>query len=204
MGILYVLKGQQAAAGTDWLGFFTAIGAIIAALAAVIALVIDGHRRRRQLGIDNMWRLVERWDQPLLRSVRATAATSLLKTGRNQQELSPEAREVLNIFELLAYLVITSKTLPVRDAWVNFSSHAIFWWNACLPAVEIWRAGDPTAYEELAKLSEAFRTYEEVDRGLPPFQPTEEDIRAFLRGEASLDEGRRELRVSWPGRRPGR
>jgi hypothetical protein len=194
--VLALVANEQATGGTDW----GTVAAFIAAGAAVVALIIDGFRRRRQLGIDNMWRLVERWDQPLLRSTRAAAARALL-ADRTSGDLSPEARDVLNIFELLAYLVVTSKSLPVRDAWVNFSAHAIFWWNACLQGIEAERAAEPTAYEEFAKLFDAFRRYEKK-RGIPEWHPSKEDLTSFLQGEAALDdEGRREIRVSWPVRR---
>jgi hypothetical protein len=182
-----LFTATEQGSNTDPWAVITALGALVAAVAAVIALVMDGRRRRRQLGIDNMWRLIERWDQPLLRSIRATAAASLLEDFDSRRELPSEAREVLNVFELLAYLVVRSKTLPVEDAWVNFSAHAISWWDSCRPGIDQIRAEEPTSYEELAKLEAEFRKYEER-RGLEPWRPSEEDLRGFLGGEASMDE----------------
>ena len=51
--------------GTDWVSLLTAGAAFITAIVAVVALYLEGRRTRRQLGITNMWRLIEYWDQIL-------------------------------------------------------------------------------------------------------------------------------------------
>lgn len=183
---------KQVSSGPDW----ATLAAIAAAFVAIVALIFEARRTRRQLGIDNMWRLIERWDQPLLRSIRAKGAKDLLADFDSRKELPPEAREVLNHFELLAYLVVSSKTLPVEDAWVNLSAFAIAWWDACRPGVEVIRSDDPTIYEELVKLAEEFRKYEEK-RGLQPWRPSENELKRFLEGEASIEEEQRGPQSRW-------
>lgn len=134
------LQGKPSSVSTDWPGIIAAAGGMITALAAVIALLIDGRRTRRQLGIDNMWRLIEQWDRPDFRARRAKAASRLLADFDQRDDLPDAAIEVLNTFELLGYLVIRSQTLPIEDAWINFSTYAVSWWRVCQPAIFRFRS----------------------------------------------------------------
>ncbi|MGH2545572.1 MAG: hypothetical protein ACRDHJ_01700, partial [Actinomycetota bacterium] len=69
----------------------------------------------------NMWSLIERWDQPAMRRVRARTAAEILRDWNSRSYLSGGGADILNLFELVANLVVRSKTLDREDAWVNFS-----------------------------------------------------------------------------------
>jgi hypothetical protein len=103
--VLIVAKGQQSA-GVNW----EALIALVAALIAIGALVIEGRRLRRQLSIENMWRLIDQWDGPEGRARRSEAARQLLAHYPTTRHDVPHALiDVLDTCELLGYLV-RSKT----------------------------------------------------------------------------------------------
>lgn len=192
--------------GTDLPTLITAIAAGVAAIAALLGLVIEGRRIRRQIGIDNMWRLIEVWDNPEMRRVRALVARRLLRRPGERRRVSDDGVDILNTFELLAYLVVRSKTLGIDDAWINFSGWAISWWYVYEEGIKQLRQKDNTVWEDYAKLVELFLEYESKERSLPVAEviPTEENIRAFLEWEHRLlrrtrEEGQLEstLREAW-------
>jgi len=145
---------------------------------------------RLQLGVNNMWRLIEKWDQPSLQASRSEAADYLLDNWNHRENLPNSALVMLDMFELLAYLVIRSKTLSIEDAWINFSGPAIQWWHVCRPGIEAFQADDRTIYEDFASLAERLMELEEERRGMTrnELQPSDEDLIAFLKGEKALVE----------------
>jgi len=54
MGDALLVMKEQAASGIDW----AAVAAIGGVVVAIVALVFDGWRTRRQIGVENMWRLI--------------------------------------------------------------------------------------------------------------------------------------------------
>lgn len=190
----------EPASESDWPIVLTAIGAILGPFIAVIALVIQGRRMRRQLqteasrmrlqlGVDNMWRLIEKWEgPPTIQKSRAEAAEYLLNNWKRRDDLPDSALKVLDMFELLAYLVVRSKTLSVEDAWINFSGPAIQWWHVCRPGIEAFREHDKTIYEDFASLADQLMTLEAERRGekRESLVPSEEHLIVFLKGEKRL------------------
>ena len=183
-----LLLAKEQASGTNWPIVATALGAILGPFIAVFAVWAEGRRLRRQLGVDNMWRLIEKWDEPSIKTGRAEAAVYLLDNWRHREDLPNSALELLDMFELLAYLVIRSKTLSIEDAWINFSGPAIQWWHVCRPGIERFQAGDQTIYEDFSSLADELMTLEAERRGITreALEPSDTDLIAFLRGEAAL------------------
>lgn len=98
--------------------------------------------------------------------------------------------DLLNMFELLGYLVVRSKTLPLEDAWINFSAPAVQWWHVCRPIVETFQADDPTVYEDYAKLADEFMAEDakRLEANREDRLPSNDDLRGFLRAEGELIE----------------
>jgi hypothetical protein len=172
----------------------TAVAAVAAAVVAAGAVFFEGRRVRRQLGIENMWRLIETWDSPEFRARRAEAASLLSESfPRRPQQLHdvPYAvLDLLNMFELLGYLVVRSKTLPLEDAWINFSAPAVQWWHVCRPIIEIFQADDATVYEDYAELAKRFieEDARRLGRSQEELLPSDDDLRSFLLSEVELVE----------------
>jgi hypothetical protein len=162
----------------------TAVAALVSAVFAAVAVIVQGQRTRRQLGIENMWRLVDRWDSERLREARAETARLLLENWDDRSQLPDAAFELLDTFELLGYLVVRSKTLSLEDAWINFSGNAIQWWHLCRPGVEALRVDDPTLYEDYAALADRLQDLEAKrrKRSRDSLVPSERDLQTFLRG----------------------
>jgi hypothetical protein len=145
---------------------------------------------RLELGIDNMWKLIEQWDHPDMRQVRARTAAALLQDWTRRERVSEGATDILNLFELVAYLVVRSESLRLEDAWTNFSGWALSWWYIYLPAIKKQQETDPTILEDYASLVDKFLDHEVKERHLPREEviPTEEDLVGFLQGEVKLVE----------------
>jgi len=172
----------------------TAVAAVVAAVVAAGAVFFEGRRVRRQLGIENMWRLIETWDSPEFRARRAEAASLLSESfprrPRRLHEVPYAVLDLLNMFELLGYLVVRSKTLPLEDAWINFSAPAVQWWHVCRPIVEIFQADDATVYEDYAELAKRFIAEDarRLGRNQEELLPSDDDLRSFLLSEVELVE----------------
>ena len=177
-----LLAGEQSAR-TDWVSIIIASAAVLGALAAIVAVILEGRRVRRQMEIENLWRLIERWDGPAGRAHRAEAANQLL--AHSVQELGDVpfvVIDLLDTLELLGYLV-RSRTLGLDDVWTNFPG-AIQWWHVCRPIIEQWQADDPTLYEDFARLARRLLEIETERRGTTAGQtPSEDELERFLQGE---------------------
>lgn len=184
----------MSAAGTNLPTLITAVAAVLAAVVAAGAVFFEARRVRRQLGIENMWRLIDTWDSPEFRARRAEAASLLLETfpSRPHQlhDVPYAVLDLLNMFELLGYLVVRSKTLPLEDAWINFSAPAVQWWHVCRPIVEIFQADDETVYEDYTKLTDKFIAEDarRLDTKREELVPSDDDLSSFLRSEMELIE----------------
>lgn len=169
----------------QWAIFITALAALGAAILSGLAIWLEGRRTRLQLGINNLWSLIQQWDAADMRRRRCELARHLLKHPEARREVSREGTEVLNVFELLAYLVVRSKTLKLEDAWVNFSPWAAGWWYALEEGIDTLRAHDETIYEDYATLVAQFDAYE-IKRGIPLAEDPQEGIDQFLGDESAL------------------
>lgn len=177
--------GGAQVAQVDW----SAIAAGVSALVAASAIWLEGRRIRLQIGIDNMWRLIDRWESPQFRRCRAVAAAHLLENlPPRGSHVSRELLDVLDQFELLAYLVVGSKTLSLEDAWMNFSGPAIEWWRVCQPIIDDYQQVDPTLYEGYSELARQLLKQEarRVGRRRSSEEPSLDDVRAFLTSEKLL------------------
>jgi hypothetical protein len=172
----------------SWAILITAIASLVTAIVALAALVLQGRRTRLSLGLENLWRLIEQWDQAEMRRRRAAVARALLADPEGRQRVSDEAIDVLNTFELLAYLVLRSKTLKLEDAWVNFSPWAISWYYVYQAGIERFRDEDPTVFEDYEVLVEKFLDYEMDRLGLSREEvvPPEPTLSDFLEAESRL------------------
>jgi hypothetical protein len=172
----------------DVVALVTATAALITAVVALAALFLEGRRIRLQLGMNNMWRLIEYWDGPTMRTRRARLADRLLADPAERQRVSDDGIDVLNTFELLGYLVVRSKTLGLEDAWINFSVWAISWWHVYRAGIAHLREEDPTVFEDYAQLVDRFLDLEADTRGLTRDQlvPAESSLTDFLQSEARL------------------
>lgn len=174
------------ATGFDW----QTAGVFATALVAIIAVVVEGRRTRRQIGVENMWRLIDQWDSPAFRRRRSEAALCLLDSFPSRVKDVPQAViDVLDMFELLGYLVVRSKTLDKEDAWINFSSPAIAWWHVAQPIVAMFRETDETIYEDYTKLAAKFLKEESKRTGRRPEELAPDALRLqeMLKAEAGLN-----------------
>ncbi len=191
---LLVVEHQASGPGVDIPTLITAMAAAITAVVAAGAVLVEGRRVRRQLGIENMWRLIDTWDSSEFRARRAEAAALLLETFPRRPSRTHDVPyavlDLLNMFELLGYLVVRSKTLPLEDAWINFSAPAVQWWHVCRPIVETFQADDPTVYEDYAKLADEFMAEDakRLEANREARLPSDDDLRGFLRAERELVE----------------
>jgi hypothetical protein len=189
MDHVLLLSERPASGGSDLPIILTAIGAIAGPFIAAFAIAVEGRRIRRQLGFDNMWQLVKQWDDSSFRARRSAAAKDLLDNfERGRKHLNREAIDVLDFLELLAYLV-RSGSFRLEDAWVNFSSAAIRWWQVCQPGIESWREEeDATIYQEFSDLVDQLMRREFELTGIDQRieQPPEEELKSFLQDEIDL------------------
>jgi hypothetical protein len=157
-------------------------------LVAGLVLVVEERRMRRQLGINNMWRLIEAWDHPDMRYLRATMAQRVLANPEIRRELTGDELDVLNTFELVAYLVVRSKTLGLDHAWINFSAWAVSWWYVWEEGIKLLRGRDPTVFEDYTTLVSELLKYEARARKKPlgEIVPTQQDLTNFLGEEVDL------------------
>jgi hypothetical protein len=176
-----------------------AVGTLAAAGGAIAALIyfkqqVDGMNAQlrsqeealafagRAHGIEGLWHLIDLWDSRDMHRRRIKAASELLATPR---VFSRFALDVLNFFELLAFLVKTAKVVPEEDAWEVFSGWAVGYWFACEEDVNALRAGDRTQFENYVALVEAFLHIEAKKReiGADEVRRQESEWRFFLTDE---------------------
>jgi hypothetical protein len=165
-----------------------AIGSVLTAIVAAVALLAEGRRDRLSIGINNLWKLVESWDSPEMRLRRAHLAQRLRNEEPPLRETSDEAIDVLNTFELLGYLV-RAKALSLEDAWINFSPWAVSWWFIYKPAIiRLQEEVDPTLFEDYARLVHEFIAYEARRRDQEPtaLVPDADALTDFLSSEEGL------------------
>jgi hypothetical protein len=152
----------------DWQAI-AAVGASVAALVAAVGLILEGRRDRRSIGIQNLWKLIEQWDSPESRLRRARLAQHLRgDLDRRSGELSGQAIDVLDTFELVGYLV-SARAVRLRDAWALFYPFALSWWGALAPALKEERARNKLVYQDFHRLVRRLAAYE-ARRQNPPWR----------------------------------
>jgi hypothetical protein len=122
-----------------------------------------------------------------MRRRRAFVAQVLISHPESRARVSDEGIDILNTFELLAYLV-RSETLRLEDAWINFSAWAVPWWYVYEEGIERLRAQDETVFEDYKRLVQDLVDYEAGKRKLPraDLLPTQPILERFLESEYAL------------------
>lgn len=195
----------------DWAQVVAGIAAAVAAVIAALALRAEGRRARaeseraredsqdardaidharRVQRMDILLRLDERFNVHLLPTRRRAARFLLKNFDRGEaRRLNSDASEVLNFFEMVAFLTANEEVLDRGLVWSRFGPWVHHYWALCEPAVRRHRlAGSPAAWEDLEDLvsltTEAENEYRDA-HGLPPYEPpTERELLDFLEGEA--------------------
>jgi hypothetical protein len=98
--------------------------ALFAALGAWVTAVVTFIAWKRSQSLETMWQLIETWMDDRLVSCRSRAAERILNDDSRRARLFPEAIEILDIFELLSYLVIEG-TYEIADEEVLSSRGSV-------------------------------------------------------------------------------
>lgn len=109
----------------------------VAALAAFVAyygIRRQTARARAAMGMDLLFRLLAAWDDKPMRTRRARLARELEHakpldpSSATDPHLTRNAVDVLNSFEYLGFLVITSKAITIREARKTLAGFAVPYW----------------------------------------------------------------------------
>ena len=167
-----------------------AVGGVIVAIftlrsqaeSARKALSSQAESARDALGVDILFRLIDRWGSDEMAKKRAAAAKGALAGIEILQ-----TDDVLGFFEYVGYL-LGDKAIKPEGVWVNLSYDAINTWYAYKPFIDADQNADKTFWEDYQKL-EAKMEAESRRRKEPEDQivPDDQDKIAFLESEASLD-----------------
>lgn len=175
-----------------WQAVLTGVAAVASLLAGAAALIALSYFRNQArsasqtIGIDCLWKLIENWDSEVMRSRRARAARALSR--KPEPEFTQDVLDVVNVFELVGFLVYEANVVAVPDAWANFSTWAGPYWCASEPVIAEQRSADPTLWEQYARLRRGFDDIDRQKQHLKPGTPIpyEADISGFLTDESGL------------------
>ncbi len=165
----------------------TAAGVIVALIAGGIAvwtLKSAAKSSNVSLGVDILFRLVDRWGSEEMAKKRAAAAR-----GRLAKTPVDQTNDVLGFFEFVGYL-LDAKAISLEGVWVNLSDDAVATWYAYKSIIDADQKDDKTLWEDFQQL-EAGMEGESRRRKVPQSQivPADADITDFLESEAGLDVG---------------
>jgi len=163
----------------DW----TAIGTIIAilsAISAIVALLIELRMSRIALGTSTLLSLADQMDCDRMRHLRRTAAQNLLGNVAPNHELG----EVLNFFAQIAFLY-EMRAINRDLTYKQFSWWAVRWWHCGEDYVRAERTLDPTGWMTLERVAVILKEQEEKD-GYKPVSYQAEALKTFLEEEAAL------------------
>jgi len=171
----------------SWTALIAAVGSVLTAIVAAVALMAAGRRNRLSIGINNLWKLIDGWESSEMKWRRALLARELGGNLAPEGRISDHAVDVLNTFELLGYLV-RSKVLALDDAWVNFSSWAISWYYIYEAPIHRIQREDPTVFEDYSTLVAKFIKYEAKRKKVEPTAiiPDATALKDFLIAEEAL------------------
>ena len=161
--------------------------AVVAALAAVVAVILEGRRSRFSLGIDLIFRLDERWASEEMVTARRMAAQSLLHKGPDTG-----ADDVINFFATVGIL-LRKRALDEEMVWATFFWWFVRYWQAAESYIAAARKADPTIWSSVEFLRSALLKMELSKRHCTEAQtvPSAPEIETFLREESTLSGGAR-------------
>ncbi len=123
----------------------SSIAAIVTALIAIVALVIESKRSRFQMGVDMLLKFNDKFLSTDMLEVRRRAVKGILE-GHNDQ-----ADDLLDFFETLGLLV---RRKGIEDTFVW---HSFFYWIQCYyhltkDYIALIQKDDPTIWEDFVWL----------------------------------------------------
>jgi hypothetical protein len=184
---------------TDWsvlASIATVAGTAIAAAALVgtgLALAVQIWLARTSSGIDNLWRLVDKWDGDDMVSKRARAAQAM-----KRHHDTDDVADVLNFFEQLGYLV-RKKAIDKESAWAMLSDWALPYYRAAQYFITADRAVDETYWEDFEGLNQVLLQVESRRRRKREgdVQPTSAQVQKLLESESAMVPGQPKPSKKW-------
>lgn len=175
--------------GIDY-NVISAWAAVIAALAAVVAIWIDGKRTRFSQGLDLVIRYREAFDAEEFKKKRRTIAKLLLKEGDQkwfeQGKRLEAAEDILNHFQLIGYLRRRG-ILDKEFVWAEYYYWLTHYHHLLKLYVAAVREWEPSAWEDVDWLYEDLTSLERKNRPKgSDIGPTDETLREFLFRESNL------------------
>jgi hypothetical protein len=182
----------------DW---FSPASSTVSALAAVAGLIYAARTieaSRFSSKIDNLWRMMDKWESDGMLRLRAAAAQAM-KTKANADEIP----DVLGFFEVMGYLVRV-QAVDAEATWSMFSDWALPYWVAAKYSIDEDRATDPTYWQEFEGLYKTLLEIEAQKRSRPERDvvPSEQGAQELLDSESKLAPGQPQPSRSWRRVRP--
>jgi len=156
----------------------TSIVALVSAIFAIVALLVESRRSRIVRQTDLLLRLDEKFYGPENIKMRQNAAKKLLKEEFPNHELE----DLLDSFSTVAMLV-ECKALDMDLTYLLFEYWIIRYWYSAQKYVRESRRFDPETWSTLERLVNKL-VAERSKRGQP--LPSEEELLRFLKEEARV------------------
>jgi len=166
----------------------SAWAAIVAAIAAVVALWIEGRRSRFSHGLDIVLKLDEVFHSKEEFRKKRRAVARLLKSDRNFErgKQVAEIEDILNHFEMLG-LLLRKGVLDKELVWAYFFVWLHHYYSLLKPYIAYVRRWEPTAWEDVDWLHQQLAAIERKHRPKgTDLGPSEERLREFLDFESNL------------------
>jgi hypothetical protein len=122
-----------------------AVGGLVAAVIALVALIVQSRQTGFALGVDLLLKLDERFESAAMLECRRHAARGLLE-GRPK-----DAADVLNFFELVG-LLLRRKAIAELMVWHDLSYWVINYYEATSEYIAQCRRQDANVWSEVAWL----------------------------------------------------
>ena len=158
-----------------------AIGAVVSAWWAIIAVRVQERRARFATGLDAILRLDGLWCSERIKEARVLTAGQILA----KEKPSKAIEDVLDFFDTLG-LFVRKEGISVELAWSFFYYWLDGYATVARDYINGYRRKEPTVWEDLVWLHDQVRSFEqqrtkctEEDLNLTP-----EEIEEFLREEA--------------------
>ena len=174
----------------DW-GMVAAIAALITAIAAIMAIIIQMRSARVVMVIDLLLRLERDFRlDPLMVARRRRIGEAFLRerqVDKQSLEVVSDLEEVLHFFQLIGTLV-RKGVLDRYLAWNSFYYRAIGYWCIAESHITATRNRDATIWEDFVLMKDMFVKEEARQRQQPVIKvfPNDDDVTQFLKEEAHL------------------
>jgi hypothetical protein len=149
--------------------------------------------------IDNLWRMMDKWESDEMLRLRAAAAQALKKKA-NADEIS----DVLGFFEVMGYLVRV-QAVDAEATWSMFSDWVLPYWLAAKYSIDEDRAVDQTYWQDFEGLWKTLLKIEAQKRGRAEQDvvPDDQVVQGLLDSESKLTPGQPHPSRAWRrARRP--